>query len=119
MITKAKAYMCTCDVDTIRENRAKKQACRCRDNLIDQNLKLWKQYTNEWDMHKDIGAVWNPWQEELFSKQKEIEAEALKITDQAERSEFLTKYSNDWGVKVVNKAWDLGDFLWTKYDEKF
>ena len=33
--------------------------------------------------------------------------------------EFVTTYTNDWGNKVVNKAWKLGDFLWTKYDEKF
>ena len=33
--------------------------------------------------------------------------------------EYLTDYTNLWGEKVVNKAWELGDFLWTKYDEKF
>jgi len=25
----------------------------------------------------------------------------------------------EWGEKVVQKAWDLGDMLWTRYDEKF
>jgi len=33
--------------------------------------------------------------------------------------DYLTGYSNGWGDKVVDKAWELGDFLWTKYDEKF
>jgi len=33
--------------------------------------------------------------------------------------EFLTNYTDEWGNKVVNKAWKLGDFIWTKYDEKF
>ena len=29
------------------------------------------------------------------------------------------KYTIEKGETVVKKAWDLGDFLWTKYDEKF
>jgi len=33
--------------------------------------------------------------------------------------EYLTGYTNDWGKKVVDKAWELGDFMWTKYDELF
>ena len=32
---------------------------------------------------------------------------------------FLTGYTGQWGNYVVNKAWKLGDYLWTKYDEKF
>jgi hypothetical protein len=33
--------------------------------------------------------------------------------------QYLTKYSSDWGQKVITRAWKLGDELWTKYDEKF
>ena len=33
--------------------------------------------------------------------------------------EYLTNYTIDWGEKVVKKAWELGDLLWTRYDEKF
>jgi hypothetical protein len=25
----------------------------------------------------------------------------------------------EWGEKVVQKAWELVDMLWTRYDEKF
>jgi len=32
---------------------------------------------------------------------------------------YLTNYSINWGNKVVEKAWEIGDYLWTKYDEKF
>lgn len=74
------------------------------------------------DMRHDVDAVWNPMQEVLFEKQKNIEAEALKLYNNKKPQktiEFLTKYSNDWGTKVVDEAWKLGDFLWTKYDEKF
>jgi len=31
----------------------------------------------------------------------------------------LTGYTNKWGTRVVDKAWELGDFMWTKYDELF
>lgn len=74
------------------------------------------------DMHKDLDDVWDPWQQELFTKQSEVEKEAqnfYKEKKPEKTSEFLTSYTNRWGEKVVKKAWELGDYLWTKYDEKF
>jgi len=74
------------------------------------------------DMHHDIDAVWNPMQTELFKNQKTIEESAIKLYNKKNTQktiDYLTKYSNEWGTKVVDKAWELGDFLWTKYDEKF
>lgn len=74
------------------------------------------------DMRYDVDNVWNPLQKELFGKQKTFEEEALKkynVENPQKTIDYLTKYTNDWGIKVVDKAWDLGDFLWTKYDEKF
>ena len=71
------------------------------------------------DMSQDIDAVWMPWQKELFENQKSFEEKALKIKDSNQRRKYLTDYTMKWGNKVVNKAWELGDFLWTKYDEKF
>jgi len=74
------------------------------------------------DMRKDLDAVWVPWQQELLDNQKTVEAEAMELykPKKPEKTiEFLTNYTNQWGIKVVDKAWDLGDFLWTKYDEKF
>lgn len=71
------------------------------------------------DMRHDVDAVWNQWQKELFQNQEKFEKDALNIKDVKKRKAFLTKYSMEWGEKVVNKAWELGDFLWTKYDEKF
>ncbi len=73
-------------------------------------------------MRHDVDAVWLPWQQELLDNQQAIEAEALKLyeKDKPEKTiEFLTGYSNKWGVRVVDKAWELGDFMWTKYDELF
>ncbi|MCG8410520.1 MAG: C69 family dipeptidase [Bacteroidales bacterium] len=74
------------------------------------------------DIRHDIDAAWNPMQKELFENQKTIEAEALKLYKKNKPKktiEYLNEYSNKWGDKVVNKAWELGDFIWTKYDEKF
>jgi dipeptidase len=74
------------------------------------------------DMRHDVEDVWDPWQQELFLKQKQIEEEALKLyrPDKPDKTiGLLTNYTNEWGYKVVKKAWELGDFLWTKYDELF
>ena len=73
------------------------------------------------DMRYDVVAVWGPMQSELLRRQNEIERQALgqyRHSPDAARH-FLTKYSVDWGAKVVNRAWKLGDELWTKYDEQF
>ncbi|MCP4551777.1 MAG: dipeptidase [Bacteroidetes bacterium] len=73
------------------------------------------------DMRHDVDAVWNPMQAELFSNQKSFEAEALTLfkKDPRKLNPFLTDYTLNQGTKVVNKAWELGDLLWTLYDEKF
>jgi len=74
------------------------------------------------DARHDVDAKWNPMQKELFQNQKNIEEEALKLYKEKKPQktiDYLNRYSNDWGNKVVDEAWKLGDFLWTKYDEKF
>jgi dipeptidase len=74
------------------------------------------------DMRHDVDAVWNPWQNELFTNQKQVEQKALELYNSKNPEKtinYLTGYSNVWGEKVVKKAWELSDFLWTKYDEKF
>jgi dipeptidase len=73
------------------------------------------------DMRHDVDAIWVPIQTELFNKQSAIEQEALKLyEDKPEKAvEFLNDYTDRWGNEVVDKAWKMGDFLWTKYDELF
>jgi dipeptidase len=74
------------------------------------------------DMRHDVDAVWNPWQKELFTNQKTVDQKAVELYDPKKPEKtisYLTSYTNEWGEKVVKKAWELGDFLWTKYDEKF
>jgi dipeptidase len=74
------------------------------------------------DMRHDLDAVWVPWQAEMLRNQDEVETEALALYrkgNQKKAIEYLTRYTHEWGTKVVNKAWDLGDVLWTRYDELF
>ncbi len=74
------------------------------------------------DMRHDVEAVWNPWQQELFDNQAAVEQTAMELYNPKKphkTREFLTNYTNEWGTKAVNKAWELGDWIWTKYDEKF
>ena len=73
------------------------------------------------DMRYDVEKVWKPIQQQLFNDQKGVEAEALQLYQKKPKKaiEFMTNYTISWGDKVVNEAWKLGDYIWTKYDEKF
>lgn len=74
------------------------------------------------EMRYDVTEVWSAWQQELFANQEKIEKAAMEVynPNKPEKTiSLLTNYTMSWGEKVVSKAWDLGDFLWTKYDEKF
>jgi len=73
------------------------------------------------DMRYDVTSVWEPMQAELFANQITVEAEALELLERSPKKarQFLTDYSIGWGDRVVERAWRLGDELWTKYDEKF
>jgi len=61
-------------------------------------------------------------QRSFIQQQKEIDEEALRLYNEKKPEktiEFLNNYSNEQGKKVMDEAIRLGDFLWTKYDEKF
>jgi len=72
-------------------------------------------------MKEDIKNVWKPMEEELFAKQKEIEAEALRLykEDPAKARKFLTEYSHKVANNAVEAYWKLGDDLWVKYNNYF
>jgi dipeptidase len=73
------------------------------------------------DMRRDVSAVWEPMQKELFANQKALEEKALyyHAMNPEKAVTFLTEYSVKWADRIVREAWKLGDHLWTKYDEKF
>ncbi len=71
------------------------------------------------DTQKDLQAVWKPLQAEWFTNQESIEAEALKLYNAKKPQKtinFLTDYTNKCANEAVNKAWKLGDDMWTKYE---
>jgi dipeptidase len=73
------------------------------------------------DMRKDVAAVRDPMQEKLLASQKEIDEEAAKLLKEnpAAGRAFLTRKSAEACNEAVNAYWNLGDLLWTKYDEKW
>ena len=71
------------------------------------------------DMRKDLEQVWEPMQKEVFRETGELEMRLAGVKNKKDRAELLTALTMKWGETVVSKAWKLGDFLWTKYDEKF
>jgi len=42
LILEKNAYVCTCDKETISENRWNKRECNCRRNSIKKNMELWE-----------------------------------------------------------------------------
>ncbi len=73
------------------------------------------------DMHKDVDAVWFPMQKSFIEELPSIDEQALKLYKKSpkEASVFLTEYTEKKGIMVMERAIELGDYLWTKYDEKF
>ncbi|PLW96034.1 MAG: peptidase C69 [Marinilabiliales bacterium] len=73
------------------------------------------------DMHKDVDAVWVPMQKSFIDELPSIDQQALELyeEDPEKARAFLTEYSGSKGIMVMERAIILGDFLWTKYDEKF
>ena len=73
------------------------------------------------DMRYDVDSVWNPMQKQFINDQQKIDSQALKLYKRNPQKaiEFLDNYSNEQGEMVMKEAIKLGDFLWTKYDEKF
>jgi len=66
---------------------------------------------------KDIWAVRNPFEEEIFTKQQEIEKEALALHRKNPRAaqKFLTNYSNGLMTRVLDMYHNLRDTLIVKY----
>lgn len=71
------------------------------------------------DMHKDIDSVWVPFEKHLLQNQSSVETQALELYRKNPKKalEFLTGYTADCCNQAVEKAWKLGDDIWTRYDE--
>ena len=67
----------------------------------------------------DVRNIFDVMQNDMFKEQNSFEKKMQEIKDKQKRIEELTKYTGVWGNTAVDKAWELGDMFWTKYDEKF
>lgn len=73
------------------------------------------------DMRRDVAAVRDPMQERFLAAQKGVEARARQLfaENPAKAREYLTSESRKACLEAVEAYWNLGDSLWTKYDEKW
>ena len=71
------------------------------------------------DMRKDVAAVREPLQEKFLTAQKEIADTAARLLqeDPSKAREYLTRITADACVETTQAYWNLGDLLWTKYNE--
>jgi len=72
-------------------------------------------------MIQDIQKVQTEIEDDLFGNQTEIEAEAKRLLKEnpAEVEKYLTNYCVESAETGIQKWWDLGDFLITKYNDGY
>ncbi len=73
------------------------------------------------DMRNDVGAVRDPLQEKFLAGQKETDEHAVRLFKEspAKARDYLTERTRDACREVTEAYWNLGDLLWTKYDEQW
>ena len=73
------------------------------------------------DMRADVAEVRDPLQEKFLANQKDIETTAGKLfaEDPAKARAYLTQKTREACCEITESYWNLGDLLWTKYDEKW
>jgi dipeptidase len=73
------------------------------------------------DMRFDVAKVRDPMQEKFLAAQKDVAAKfsVLFAENPAKARAYLTDESAKACREAVESYWNLGDALWTKYDEKW
>ncbi len=73
------------------------------------------------EMKGALQEVWEPIEREAFARQASLEEEALQLYRQdPKRAEaFLTQYCHDLAERAVERYWQLGDELWTRFNLAF
>jgi len=73
------------------------------------------------DMRVDVAAVRDPLQEKYLAVQDEIASTATKMLagSPAKGRAYLTQKTREACSEAAESYWNLGDLLWTKYDEKW
>ena len=71
------------------------------------------------DMHPVVDKAWAPKQKEFITEHYVIEKQAMELINQDKYDEaiqVLTNFTDICGNEAVERAWKLGDELWTKFD---
>ncbi|MBN1912657.1 MAG: C69 family dipeptidase [Pirellulales bacterium] len=73
------------------------------------------------DMRNDVATVRDPLQEKYLAAQDEVAKEATELLkkDPAKARAYLTRITREACRETTDAYWNLGDLLWTKYDEKW
>ena len=73
------------------------------------------------DMKAVLREVWEPIERDVFARQASMEEEALRLyrEDPARAEGFLTAYCHDVANRTVERYWQLGDELWTRFNNAF
>ncbi len=73
------------------------------------------------DMRVDVAEVRDPLQEKSLAAQEEIAETAAKLfaEDPRKARAYVTQKTRDACSEAAKAYWNLGDLLWTKYDEKW
>ena len=69
-------------------------------------------------MRRYVDRAWKPMQQEFFDNQGKVEEEALRHlkVDRTAALRYLTRYTSDQCNRALDKAWETGDLIWTKFD---
>jgi len=73
------------------------------------------------EMRVDVAAVRDPLQEKFLAAEKETAKTAAELLakDPAKARAYLTQKTRESCFETTQAYWNLGDLLWTKYDEKW
>lgn len=73
------------------------------------------------DVWADVAEARDPLQETYLAQQGKVAERATALLDQdpAEARTYLTGVSTAACREVTDAYWNLGDLLWSKYDEKW
>ena len=73
------------------------------------------------DMREEVTTVRDPIQEEMFALVEKLDKRAARMYKKSPRKarSYVTKEVSRAALKVVDIYWNLGDLIWTKYDEKW
>lgn len=71
------------------------------------------------DMHPVVDKAWSPLQKEFINQHVIVDYEANKLINKGKYEEaiqLLTNFTDECANTAVERAWELGDYLWTTFD---